>query len=81
MIKRSFRVLKQPELPPKRPFTIPELRFLKEKFGNEFRWSEIDTNGNIVLIKKESKMNAGIFYITDEDLKKELQLRRSIGVN
>lgn len=62
-----------PTMPYKRPFTLKETKVLGHYFGNEFKWTDIDANGKIILYPIDSKVQRGKHYITQEDLKEELK--------
>jgi hypothetical protein len=65
--KRRFGEATWPEKPFKREFTKEERDFLHRNFS-EHSWSNIDNKGRIILGGGEEAR--GLFYITEEDLKK-----------
>lgn len=62
-----------PQTPYQRALTFTETKLMREKFGNKFRWTDIDRDGNIILIHLHHPHQVGRNFITKEDLTQELK--------
>lgn len=75
VLKRTIGSSVLPVLPYKRPFTFQETKVLKKLFGEEYKeWSNIDSQGRIILIDHDPSIKgSGLYFITEKDLKFECE--------